>query len=511
MAANKRPLPTSLTFSGVSPLKKENFEKDHLKKGGEGEDEKKNTGGGQHGRVSPRRLTKPPFFSGVVPARGKVKDSDFKRLMTLGTGSFAQVVLVKSQLKRDQGKMYAMKVLDVQKIVKQKQTEHTRTERSVLGQTSNHPFIVSLKYAYRTPSTLNLVMDFCNGGELYYHLSRVGRFSESRAQFYAAELTLALEHLHSYNIVYRDLKPENVLIACDGHIMLADFGLSKEGIKTCTDGTDTFCGTPEYLAPEVLFRKGHGTAVDWWSLGVLVYEMLTGLPPWYSKNRKKMFEGICFRELEFPAPEMLEISEGAQKLICGLLVKDAHIRLGSNPAQGVKCHSFFDSIDLDSLLSKSLEAPWKPEPGKIYFDTEYTGLPLDGSGSNNNNLRYGGIGTKQGLGFGDMPTASPLFRSSFLDEQFNGFSYTEPEAGLFSSSLESAHSASGNNSLPRSGGPSSLASKYRERLHPDVQVAPHPQNMDDVYVRSSGTPENAHFGVCESNDDDCIGQFNLEM
>ena len=135
-------------------------------------------------------------------------------------------------------------------------------------------------------------MDYCAGGELFFHLGKEGRFSEERSKFYAAEIVLALEHLHSLRIIYRDLKPENVLLDEKGHVRLTDFGLSKEGIKHNACGANSFCGTPEYLAPEILNRSGHGFAVDWWSLGALVYEMLTGLPPFYSKDREVLFEKI---------------------------------------------------------------------------------------------------------------------------------------------------------------------------------------------------------------------------
>jgi len=466
MTTNKRALPASLTFNGASPLKRENFVTECLGKmkldnAACGDAQNEDTVADEaliddDGSTGPTtNLMNPPpplSFSaaldpdvaGMAYAR-KASNKDFKRLIVLGTGSFAKVILVKSLLPADNDSLFAMKVLDKKLIIAKKQTSHTMTERSVLGRcSSSHPFIVSLKYAFQTPDTLNLVIDFCAGGELYYHLSRVGRFPEERARFYAAELMLALEHLHSFNVVYRDLKPENVLIAGDGHIMLADFGLSKEGIHDFTHGADTFCGTPEYLAPEILWRRGHGTAVDWWSLGILLYEMLHGLPPWYSKNRRTMFEGICNKELAFPPRS--QASSHAKEIIAGLLVKNPRFRLGSGGVEEVKTHPFFSGIDLAALLRKSGPVPWRPDKGKIYFDVEYTRLPCDTPHTPGQptaaatssapapppplvELRVEkNSGGDQLLAAENLLAGSPLLASSFVEKAFSGFSFTDPLA-----------------------------------------------------------------------------------
>ena len=174
----------------------------------------------------------------------------------------------------DNGNIYSMKILKKENVIKRNQIEHTKTERRVLGYVK-HPFIVSLYYAFQTETKLFLVLDYCGGGELFFHLGKAGRFKEERARFYSASIALALEYLHSKNIIYRDLKPENVLLDNEGHIKLTDFGLSKENI-TDIQLAHSFCGTPEYLAPEILRRCGHGKPADWWSLGALLYEMLTG-------------------------------------------------------------------------------------------------------------------------------------------------------------------------------------------------------------------------------------------
>jgi len=290
----------------------------------------------------------------------------------LGRGAYAKVVLVEE---RRTGQRYAMKILNKSHIVAQRQAEHTMTERHVLSCTSAHPFIVNLRAAYRTATTLNLVMDYCPGGELFFHLTREGQFDEKRAKFICAELALALGHLHAAGVVYRDLKPENILIDADGHMRLADFGLSKEGILNVASGAHTFCGTPEYLAPEILQRLGHGTAVDWWSLGALLYEMLTGLPPWYSQNRKEMYQGIMHGALTFPP----HVSPLARQIISLLLERDPMRRLGSRGGVlEVRRHPFFADIDFEALLEKRCAAPWVPPKDQegACFDTLYTQQPV---------------------------------------------------------------------------------------------------------------------------------------
>jgi len=223
----------------------------------------------------------PVLYSGDNKKVGK---DDFELLKVIGKGSFGKVMQVK---KKDDGQIYAMKVLRKEAIIARKQVDHTRAEKAIL-QKIEHPFIVKLNYAFQTEDKLYMVLDFVNGGELFFHLKKEGKFSEERVRLYSAEIALALHHLHSRDIVYRDLKPENILIDADAHICITDFGLSKEIISD--EVTHTFCGTPEYLAPEVLKGQGHGCPVDWWSLGTLIYEMLTGLPPFYSQNINIMYQ-----------------------------------------------------------------------------------------------------------------------------------------------------------------------------------------------------------------------------
>lgn len=272
-----------------------------------------------------------------------------------------------------------MKVLKKEHIIKRNQVEHTKTERNVLEKLE-HPFIVTLQYAFQTDKKLYLVLDYCAGGELFFHLGKAGKFPESRARFYAAEIVLALEYLHSQNIIYRDLKPENILLDSDGHVKLTDFGLSKEGV-TDNHSAHSFCGTPEYLAPEILRRAGHGKGADWWSLGALLYEMLTGMPPFYSRDRDRLFEKILHSELRFP----MYFSKPARQILSQLMNRNPKRRLGTiNGAQEIRRHTFFANVDWKAMISRQLPVPFKPhlKMGRNgvetcdNFDAEFTGMPI---------------------------------------------------------------------------------------------------------------------------------------
>jgi RAC serine/threonine-protein kinase len=256
--------------------------------------------------------------------------------------------------KKDTGRVYAMKVLNKKTIVERNEVEHTKSERAILMKL-NHPFLVRLHYSFQTADKLYFIMDFINGGELFFHLQKDRKFSEDRVRFYAAEIASGLEYLHSQGVIYRDLKPENLLLTADGHIIMTDFGLSKEGLAGSDDRTSTFCGTPEYLAPEILDGKGYGKAVDWWSFGTLMYEMMTGLPPFYCEDVQQMYNKIMSATLNIPET----MSAEAGDLITKLLERDPDRRL-QDPAQ-IRSHPFFASINFTALAAKEIAPPFKPE------------------------------------------------------------------------------------------------------------------------------------------------------
>ena len=284
--------------------------------------------------------------------KDKLKIEDFDLLKVIGKGTLGKVMQVR---KKDTERVYAMKIVRKADVVERKEIDHIIAERQVLAQ-MHHPFIINLKFSFQSEDKLYMVLSFVNGGELFVHLQEAGRFDEYRAKFYTAELLLALEYLHSYNIIYRDVKPENLLLDYNGHIALCDFGLCKMHM-TKGEKTNTFCGTPEYLAPELLLGEGYTNVVDWWTLGVLLYEMLTGLPPFYSENQKEMYTKIVEEDLAFP----LFVAPVARDLLSQLLEKEPHKRLGVNGAEEIKSHPFFADIDWKKLMQKRITPPMKPK------------------------------------------------------------------------------------------------------------------------------------------------------
>nr|XP_020455703.1 serine/threonine-protein kinase Sgk3 isoform X1 [Monopterus albus]XP_020455704.1 serine/threonine-protein kinase Sgk3 isoform X1 [Monopterus albus] len=297
------------------------------------------------------------------------KPTDFDFLKVIGKGSFGKVFLAKQ---KQDAKYYAVKVLQKKVIINRKEQKHIMAERNVLLKNVKHPFLVGLHYSFQTADKLYFVLDFINGGELFFHLQKERTFPEPRAKFYIAEMASALGYLHSLNIVYRDLKPENILLDYEGHIVLTDFGLCKEGISR-TDTTNTFCGTPEYLAPEVLRKQPYDNTVDWWCLGSVLYEMLFGLPPFYSRDTHEMYDNILHK----PLAMRNGASSTAWSLLQGLLEKDGRCRLGStDDFNEIKAHSFFSTIKWDDLEQKKIPPPFTPKLSSFNdisnFDPEFT-------------------------------------------------------------------------------------------------------------------------------------------
>ncbi|TNV78858.1 hypothetical protein FGO68_gene7118 [Halteria grandinella] len=284
----------------------------------------------------------------------KISTDDFHLIKVIGRGTFGKVFMVR---KKDTNQVYAMKVLKKEQIASRNLRVKTKAEREILEKIKN-PFIVDLHYAFQTEEKLYFIMDFLNGGELFWHLRRDMKFSEKRARFYAAEIVCAIECLHANGIIYRDLKPENIILDSTGNLKITDFGLSKQGLTNDESKTYSFCGTPEYLAPEIITGQGHDKSVDWWSLGALIYEMLSGRPPHYSKNRKQMMQDIVEKRIEMKAFFSVE----AKSLLQGLLERDPAKRLGSTEedANELKRHPWFAKIDWQKLMLKQLEPPFKP-------------------------------------------------------------------------------------------------------------------------------------------------------
>lgn len=281
----------------------------------------------------------------------KINLNHFQIIRVIGRGSFGKVLLVK---KVTNNKCYAMKILKKENIDNQNKYKHTVEERKIL-QSANHPFLVHLLYAFQTPTKLYFVMDLINGGELFQHLKRTGPFSEQKARFYISEIILALDYLHRNKIIFRDIKPENILLDRDGHVKITDFGLAKNMGQS--DLTYTICGTPEYLAPEILLKNGYTKCIDWWTVGVLLYEFLTLQTPFYARERKEMFLNILKKK-----PVMKQFfSDNCKNLIESLLETNPKQRLGANGVEEIQKHPFFSSIDWKRLEQKKIEPPFIPD------------------------------------------------------------------------------------------------------------------------------------------------------
>lgn len=331
--------------------------------------------------------------------------ADFEFLSVVGKGSFGKVMVARY---REDNKIYAVKVLNKRMIVRRNETAHVLSERSVLIKMLNHPYLVQLHFAFTTSQKIFFVMDYVNGGELFFHLQRERIFAEPRARFYAAEICCALTYMHSKGIVYRDLKPENILLDTEGHIVLTDFGLCKEGLQTNASKTGTFCGTPEYLAPEILKKQPYSRSVDWWTLGAVLYEMLYGLPPFYSRDTPAMYDAILNKPLKLKHT----VSNKARDLLQGLLQKEPRHRLGSGIRDGedVKSHEFFKAIDWNLVNKRGITPPFTPT--------------VNGEADTRN---VDPMFTKEAI-FGQSPASSQGLSASVqaVDHVFQGFSYAPP-------------------------------------------------------------------------------------
>ncbi|CAI5455394.1 unnamed protein product [Caenorhabditis angaria] len=286
----------------------------------------------------------------ITPTRESFSLQQLERLVTIGKGTFGRVELARDKIS---GAHYALKVLNIHKVVEMRQTEHVHNEKKVLMRLK-HPFIVKMYANEKDKNFLYMIMEYVPGGELFSYLRASRSFSNSMARFYASEIVCALEYIHSLGIVYRDLKPENLMLSKEGHIKMADFGFAKE----LRDRTYTICGTPDYLAPESLARTGHNKGVDWWALGILIYEMMVGKPPFRGKTTKEIYEAIIDHKLKFPRSFNL----AAKDLVKKLLEVDRTQRIGcmKNGTQDVKDHKWFEKVVWDDTLHLRVEPPIVP-------------------------------------------------------------------------------------------------------------------------------------------------------
>lgn len=334
----------------------------------------------------------------------KVGPHDFEILRVVGQGAFGKVFQVRYK-RTDE--VYAMKVMRKEKILAKEHSEYVKGEREVLT-AMFHPYIVALRFSFQTPSKLYLVLDFINGGHLFFNLYRQGVFSEDVARLYTAEIVSALTYLHSRGIVHRDLKPENVLLDSEGHIKLTDFGLAKQQMDSEQARTNSFIGTMEYMAPEIVEGKGHGKEVDWWSTGILLYEMLCGMPPFRAKSRNALQNQILSSKVKYPK----FLSSDSQNLLKGLLTRDPTKRLGygNSGSEMVRRHAFFRGVNWLKLEKREIESKFKPMVKNVLsvenFDKIWTDQPAE-----------------------DSPCGTPTG-----SEAFNGFTYVAPS--FFTSVME---------------------------------------------------------------------------
>jgi serum/glucocorticoid-regulated kinase 2 len=255
------------------------------------------------------------------------------------------------------------------------------TEKRILIEMNEFPFLINFYFSFQTESKLYFILEYCPGGELFELLQKRGKFTEDQVKFYSSQVVVALEHLHSKHILYRDLKPENILVDVDGYLKITDFGLSQLNVHD--NQALQICGTPEYLAPEIVSNKHYGKPVDWWCLGCLIYELLTGICPFSNPDRHLLFEQIKFSQPKIPK----FVSCEGRDLLMKLFSKNPDKRLGSEGGGQVRNHPWFQVVNWDYLINKHYDPPFKPllteNQGLMYFNKEFTNLPAESLGKNN--------------------------------------------------------------------------------------------------------------------------------
>ncbi|KAJ8606821.1 hypothetical protein MRB53_040688 [Persea americana] len=297
----------------------------------------------------------------------------FNFLAVLGKGNFGKVMLAEAKSSK---KLYAIKVLKKEFIIENDEVESTKSEKRVflIANKERHPFLLSLHACFQTETRVYFVMEYISGGDLMLHIQR-GQFGLKRAQFYAAEVCLALKYFHENGVIYRDLKLDNILLTLDGHIKIADYGLCKENMWY-GNTTSTFCGTPEFMAPEILLDKKYGRAVDWWAFGVLIYQMLLQQSPFRGEDEDEIYDAILADEPLYP----IHMPRDSVSILQKLLTREPELRLGSGrrDAEEIMEHPFFKGVDWDDIYNKRIPTPYKPqiknEKDTSNFDSEFTSV-----------------------------------------------------------------------------------------------------------------------------------------